>query len=198
LTALHGISLAYALLPADGVAKGIKYLLTLTGAENSTTDIQLPAYSVRAGLYSGSPSYLSAVIPYSTEFLEAVIARPDGQLILIRAFVFGDDSEAVNEVSRFNFDDFSYSIGARNRSITLSGSKQTTNSAPGVIQLTSADLAEIRLQANGDYLLSLSPNRASPRAADTLVYDGVNYLLSRVDYSISPSFHTLTATGSAI
>ncbi len=100
--------------------------VVLTGTSDSTTDVELPCSNLHARLRSGSQSYLSATIPYTSELADAISARPNGDLYLYYNYG-GTQTEVVNvalgvpQISR----------GTESSSIVVTGHRQSTNDSPG-------------------------------------------------------------------
>lgn len=120
------------------VITAIHYTLTLTGAEDSTTDAVLPMSSFQSRLRSGNPSYLQAVVPYTAALADAVSARPHGQLIVRRGRRWTDGTVQVEEIARASLELISSAQGGRSQSITLSGHRTHTYSAPKSVALADA------------------------------------------------------------
>jgi hypothetical protein len=108
-----------------------RYFLIITGAQNATTDIEIPLKSFQARRRSGQPTYLSVVIP-SVDYIDSITARQDGNIrieqgfersgvVLQRELIIETDIETVRSDE-----------GGTNQSITLSGRKQTTYDSKNV------------------------------------------------------------------
>ena len=103
-----------------------RYYLTVTGAEDSTTDIDVPMESFQARKRTGLPTYLSAVVRAYSDYLAAIQARPNGQMIVKMAYEYRGLSSIKQEIIRADLETIDYYDGPVNRSVVLNGNK--TNS----------------------------------------------------------------------
>lgn len=164
------------------VTAGTRWRLTLTGAANGTTDALLPAASVQARLRSGSPSYLSAVIPYTGALADAITARPDGELVLEHLAVLSGGSETATEVCRVTLETIQPVISATSGSINLVGHKQTTNSSP----TSHAIRPTITSGQTTTRVWSCADCDPAIRPGDTVTYNGQSLTASLISLQITP------------
>lgn len=107
------------------------YRLTLTGAADLTTDIELQMSSFTARLINGSQRRVTAVFPNVSLVESATSARPNGDLVLDKIDIRNDGSTVSETLADVNFNELRSDEGGRNRSITLTGTRvQPTNVAP--------------------------------------------------------------------
>lgn len=170
----------------SGAIQGITYSAILTGAPDSLPDLTLPPpSSLTAYLRSGEPSYYSLVLPgdAALALVDDMSERPNGEVVVTRTIRYLDGSQDAAELLRYNVDAPRYDIGPNNRSVTLSGTKQTTNSTPQTRPIT---LVHQRTkQANGGRVWRASMgNTVNP--GDTATYAGESFQVDQVALSISP------------
>ena len=82
-------------------------------------------------LKNASRSTLRVSVPITTDIIENITDRSNGELVLNRVIVFQDNTESTeSEVFRANYQILSYNKGARNSSGTVEATKQFTNNEP--------------------------------------------------------------------
>lgn len=187
----------------DGI---LTYTLTLTGAPNGLPDFKLPMESFQARLRSGEASSLSTVIPGATGYYAAIVAREKGDLIVTAAVLYPNGTRDSVELARVHLETIRLDTGSSSVSISLSGTRQTTNTNPSTVALagisyTLIDNGARRYRARMDPWL---------RAGDTVLADGLSLIATELTYSVSvrattaevavlyPSDGTATAKGSAL
>ena len=143
----------------------------LTGAQNGLADYPFPISTLTLNLKSAVPSYHSVSTPYSTETLEAFLARPAGLVRLYRDGV---------EFTYFNQSGTIYQVGGRSGTVQARGYRQQTY-APGPSQaIARSSVVEARVLA--DLSLSLSVDPALPiLPAAPVTYGGASYVVRKVD-----------------
>lgn len=134
-TTIFPVEAGVYLISSDGVGSVIGvvpestentiYLFTLTGAEDATTDIEIPIRSVQARLRSGTPTYLQIVIP-GLAAAQAINDRPNGTMQVDIAFLKQGVISQRNNIIEANLEDIRIDEGPVNKSITLTGHKQET------------------------------------------------------------------------
>lgn len=98
------------------------YTLTVTGGADSLDDIVIPISSWQAtSRASPRQSYVQAVVPAARQYLEALEARVNGDLVISQGFKFDDGSVKTEEIVRARFDTSRYDEGAARFTVTLSG-----------------------------------------------------------------------------
>lgn len=165
------------------VVTAIHYSLTLTGAPDALPDLQLPMSSFQGRLRTGSASYLSVVVPGASQYSDAIEARANGQLVVSRGVRWSDGTTDVTEIARVNLESIRLDQGARSYSATLSGHRQTTNSAPKAVALAGA---QVRSVASGlrRYRCALDNNL---RAGDTAEINGESFTAREISYTVGPN-----------
>ena len=100
-----------------------RFYLTLTGAADATTDIEIPISSFQARVKTDNPSYLSVVIPDLENRAAAVNARSNGDLIIEMVYEINGRDVLRQEIVRVDLEEIRTDEGPRSESITLSGHK---------------------------------------------------------------------------
>lgn len=151
---------------------GVKIFMTLTGAADSTTDVQLPMTNVNARIRSGRDSYLSVTIPYRSDLAAAVAARPNGDLYL--TYVDAADTYAVVNVA---LETVQPSRAVGGGSIVLTGHRQSTNSSP----TSHTDNPAKSLQTGTSASTAIMPGYdPAIKPADTITVAGETYVVDVV------------------
>lgn len=154
--------------------------LVITGAADSTTDATLPMVTFNARLRSGSPSYLQATIPYTTEHAQAISDRPNGDLYLYQVDLYRSGAEVTSEVTNVALETIQISRGATEKSIVLTGHRQSTNT-----DVASHDIRSLSVQSGTTTTVIAPGFNASIRPADTVVADGLNLVVDTVSIQVS-------------
>jgi alpha-tubulin suppressor-like RCC1 family protein len=155
----------------------ISFSLSLTGDADSTTDITLPVKNFTARLRSGSDSYLSVTLPYTSEIVAAISARSNGDL-----YLYYTDATGTYEVVNVSLDSIQISKGTSSKSIVLTGYRQSTNDGTGSHEIV----------ANATVAGDTSTITIPGYAPEILAGDSVSY----DDLSITANLITLTAQAS--
>lgn len=109
--------------------ENIRFRVVLTGDADGLSDYEYPLASYSGTHYTSQTSYLNFVLPYSTENLTAYNDRPNGEIQLYRIATYaGNTGETLIAVGNPQSNNF-YK-GAINSSLTISATKQVTNSSP--------------------------------------------------------------------
>lgn len=185
---LSGLLTSYVMAPTDAVPRAVWYSAAVTGAPDYAFALQ----SLQAGLYNGTPSYCTLTTEFSTVALTAFNDRPDGDLVVYQTPEFSDGFGAPTELMRFNLDAVRYARGPRSSTITLQGSRQTTNTGLQTFAMAEADVIDVTLQGDGNYLFKVSPVSVWTRAGDSFTWGAATYTVVRVNYALGPGNRTLT------
>lgn len=167
------------------------YLITLTGTPDATTDIELPAVSVQGRLRSGAQSYLQAVLPNTSTISDAVTNRPNGEVVLTQRVTLSDGSTTDSEVNRVALETVQESRGVTNRSIVLTGHKQTTNGSPAARTTIASSVST----TSGKRTVIASGLDPAIQPADTLTADGETFVIDVISYQLAKNgSETITYT----
>lgn len=102
-----------------------RYLLTLTGAADSTTDVTIPISAFQARKRTGNPTYISAVVP-GFAWAGHISDRANGELVISVAYEIDGTIEFTEEILRATLEEIRTDEGPVNRAISLSGNKTQT------------------------------------------------------------------------
>jgi hypothetical protein len=148
------------------------FTLTLTGAADGTTDIELPVSNFTLRLRpSTQDSYLSVVIPNATAHADAITARSNGNLQLA-----GDWSMIDCELT-----DIRIQRGPNSSSVTLTGYTAVTNASPQTVTLD--EIQYLNLDPSGTTRLRAALQQILPD--DTVIYDTVSYTVETISISVN-------------
>jgi len=162
------------------------YRLIITGSADSLDDLVLGGISSwQATNQAGDrSSYLQAVIPAASEFLNAIDARKNGDLIIQKGFVLADGTERYEEILRSNFDAFRYDRGPGSLTVTVSGylsgkpAANVTRPLTGVRTISMND-GKYRVRCAID--LFLQPGMTVTGEGLVFTADYINYYVSETD-----------------
>ena len=107
----------------------IRYYCTLTGANDGTTDIEIPISSFSARKRVDESNYLSVVVP-GYAYANQISARPNGGLYIEMAYVIDGVESLREEIIRVDLEQINPQIGPRSRSITLIGHRDAPSHDP--------------------------------------------------------------------
>jgi len=100
----------------------IVYLFTLTGASDSTTDIEIPISSFQARKRNGEPTYLQITIP-GVDYAEQISARSNGTLNIDMAYKQNNKFLQRKNIIQADFETIRIDEGLSSQTITLTGYK---------------------------------------------------------------------------
>lgn len=162
------------------------YLFTLTGAEDSTTDVEIPMKSFQARLRSGDPTYLQVVIP-GMDYATHINARSNGTLKVDVAYLVDGEYVNRNTIIQANLEDIRIDDGPINSTITLTGHKQETYTANSII-LTGAIYKNT---INGLIRYRLAEPNVYLRPGDSVTIDTDTFNADVISYFVSPQKTTM-------
>lgn len=103
-----------------------RYYFTLTGDGDSLDDVEMKIRSFQYRLRNARPTYLSIVLPYSDDYIDYINDRPNGDLVVDKAYILNGVEIAREEIIRVNYENVRPDLGPTNQSITLTGHKTET------------------------------------------------------------------------
>ena len=160
------------------------YLCVLTGEPDGLSDLTLPMSSFQAWMRDGDPSYLSVVVPSSVTYAADIAARSNGEIVISKGYKFTDDTEQMEEIIRSNYDSIRVDRGARSDSLTMTGYKTTSSSAPK--ERTLDGVSYYGLQADGKRRVRADLDLFL-RVGDTAIYgDGATdyFVVGTISYFV--------------
>jgi alpha-tubulin suppressor-like RCC1 family protein len=155
----------------------------LSGAENATTDYPLPLMSVLITKRSAAVSYYAISMPFSLDLINAISARPDGKIYLLR-------DGAAWEFFNQGFPVF-YDVGPFSGSIRINGTRQETISGAAAFDLAAAAVIKDGLNSQGKLTLDVAPGVYDLRPTDTITWRGVDYAVELVRTLASPGLQSI-------
>lgn len=164
-----------------------RYYCTLTGAADSTTDLEIPISSFQSRLNNNRPSYLSIVTP-TVEQSSEINSRSNGDIVIEIALLYNGEELFRQEIVRAELETITISEGAVNKSITLEGHgtrdySTETVAVDDVISRTVAD-GKIRYQLGSPDLFL--------RPRNTVTYDSDSFEVGTITFAISVDAQTVT------
>ena len=102
-----------------------RFYLTITGAADSTTDIEVPISSFQARKRTENPTYVSVVVP-DFEYMAEITRRANGELVITIGYEIDGSLQFTEEILRVALEDIRTDEGANRRAISLSGTKTET------------------------------------------------------------------------
>jgi hypothetical protein len=106
------------------------FTCTITGADDGLTDIIVPISSFQCRMRNGDPSFLSVVVPNSGLYADAITERDNGDIVIKMGPLFSDGTFQLEEIIRVDYESLQVDRGAKSDSVTISGHKTVTASAP--------------------------------------------------------------------
>lgn len=116
------------------------YVFVLTGSTDGETDIQIPISSCQMRRRNGKPTYMSVVVSGYDAYADAILARPNGEMVLYKGVRFADGSQQTQEIARVDMEleNLRMDKGPKSRSISLVGHRTVETLDPNVIKLSGA------------------------------------------------------------
>ena len=146
--------------------------------------IRVPISSWQGTQQTGRASYLQAVIPAATEWLDAITARSEGEFIIRRGALRSDGSTSEAEMARAPIQESTYNEGPQNATLTLSGYLRLPDEpgGSGVRQLTgirqrSISGGALRVRCDIDWFLR--PGGQCSALGTQFQADWINYYVGR-------------------
>lgn len=160
----------------------IRYYLTITGAPDGLSDIEIPMSSFQARRRSGDPTYLSVVIP-SADFAAAIAARPNGSIRIDQGYVQGGSILQREPIMEAPISDAAVYQGGRQSSIVLTG-YGTTTFTPKAVTLTNAVYRSV---TGGKIHYRLARPYIFLNPGDTVTIEDDTFVIGTMSYAISPA-----------
>ena len=172
----------------------------LTGAEDSTTDLEMSISSFQLRMYATTAAYLNVVIP-GIDYAAQIAARSNGNLELWMCYVKANDLTDVIYSERVlvtQFDNAQDAQGAVNQSITLSGNESTAQknaraAAAKTITLDNGWLNYIGT-SSGLTTARLSRPHITLKAGDTVVLESGTIVVGLLTWMKSESNQLMQIT----
>jgi len=160
------------------------YTFTLTGAADGIADIVIPISSFQSRIKSGTPTYLSVVIP-GTDYSSEINLRLNGKLVIRMGYLSNDEFILSEIIASVDFESIIINEGGVNKSITLDGHK-TETWIPKEVDLVGASYMNLD---NGELRYRCTPN-IYVRPGDTVSINGDSFIVENITYSVSAELET--------
>lgn len=161
------------------------YSLTITGAADGVTDIVVPISSWQATNQTGGrQSYVQAVVPSISPWLDEIGARQAGELVIRKGYRFDDGTERQEEILRSGFDTFRWDRGPRSFTATISGylaGKQSSSGQRTLTGIRSISMTNGKHRVRCDIDLFLQPGMTVTADNVTFRADFINYYVASTD-----------------
>lgn len=166
----------------------IRYFCILTGAADGVEDIDLPLKSFQARRRSGSPTYLSVVIP-TVDYADEIAARPNGSLKIQQAYEQNGIIKQTETIMEVDLEEVRPDEGGTNVSTTLTGYSTSSFSAKAV----SLRGVTYRTMTNGKHRYRLARPYVflNPGDTVTILDDGVVFEIDTMSYFIDAITSTI-------
>lgn len=162
------------------------YRLVITGAADSLDDLTIGAISSwQATSQAGSrSSYLQAVIPAADQYLDAIAARSNGELVIQKGYRLADGTTRYDEILRSRFDNLRPDRGRRALTITVSGylpGKPFSTGSRTLTGIRSISSPNGQRRVRCDIDLFLRPGMTVTALDESFRADYINYYVTRSD-----------------
>lgn len=181
-------------IPANQVVQSnVIYVCVLTGENDGQEDVEIPISSFQARMRDGSPSYIAASIPDIETYADDIAARPNGEILIKKGYLFSDGSRQLETIARVDYEDLRYDIGAHSSTGAISG--HSTQSATAAKTVAMSGVSYECLQADGkrrvrcDVDLFLRPGDAA-----TWNSGDDQMVVGQIVYIVNPDFAWMEIT----
>jgi hypothetical protein len=175
--------------PTSATSRRI-YLFVLTGVADGLDDITIPIASCQMRRRDGEPTYMSVVVPDYDDYLDAISARQNGQMVFSGGYLLSDGSEVTSEIARVSMETINPAAGPRSRAITLVGHGTQYTTVPETRTITGAGTRSMpggKISFRADVDLDLNPG-------DTAVVDGESFVVGYISYIIAVGLEYMDIT----
>ncbi len=184
-------SFLYFDIPNDFTISNI-YQCILTGEADGLADLVLPISSFHARIRTGEPSFCEVIVPDVDRFLDPILLRPNGEIVVFKGNVFLSGIVNYVEIARVDFTDIAYDKGPSSSSISLSGHKETINDIPKIVSLQGVQVES--LQKNGKYRVRCGVDFFA-RPGDTILWDDKSIIVDLLSISVNKNIARMEITG---
>jgi len=178
-------------MPTDSPVRHL-YILTLTGAPDGTTDVDIPIRSINGRVWIPDYlSYMTVVCEFS--YLAEISDRIDGELIISRVIESATGGSSSTDMIRANLEQIREDEGVNSKSITLTGRGQHPVTTPkahtlvGVMSRYQADSSRWTAYYNDNTALSPGDNV-------TVDFSGENFTAKEIRFRIGNNNEVIEVT----
>jgi len=169
----------------------IRYYLTLTGAENGLDDVVIPFASFQTRIRNQEPTYLSAVVP-GMDYADAIVARPDGQIVIDMAYFFSGEEMHREEIVRADLETIDIHEGGTNQSIVLTGHKTIDWGGSKTVPLSGVTY---RRTTNGTTRLRTAIPDLYLKPGDYVSYGGDTIQVEQISIFVESAYSMMEVAG---
>lgn len=176
--------------PGEEKSIQIIYRCYLTGAGESPViaDLELPMSSFQSTLRDGDPSYLACVVPNIVGYIDEILLRTNGEIVVKKGYRLKNGLEILEEIARVTYENIREDRGATSASGTISGHK-TVDSA-GVKEWPISGMSYYSLQTDGKRRLRGEVDTFL-RIGDTVQYvlggESRSFVVGQISYTVNPA-----------
>jgi hypothetical protein len=191
---LHGLASRSGVAAAPRVV-GNTYRVRVTGAADSLPDLTAVPSSLQIDKRSAAPSFFSVVLPMTPGLVDSLFARPNANCVIqVAPRYAGEATGPWVELDWFHPDTVRFDEGPTRKSVTLSGYRQSTNTAPVTLAVDDRALTAYRRQSDGRYVFGWVSLNTGLNPGDRLTYLGDVYVVNYYSLAIEPAAQTFTLT----
>lgn len=167
------------------------YRLTLTGAQDATDDLEIPMSSFTSTVREGDPSYLSCVIPAGSEYLNGILARINGELVIEYGVELNTGDRNYIEIVRVDYETYQQERSWGIDQVIVTGHRTVTTGASkewpvyGTSYLATDSSGKRRIRAIPDFFL---------RCGDVCQFDLDEMVVGAISYSVGGTQATMEVT----
>jgi hypothetical protein len=160
-----------------------RYFFTLTGSNDSTTDIEIPISAFQARKRTGYDSYLNVTIPGFT-YATNIANRPNGEMVLEIGYEINGAIEIREEVLRVDLSKINEYKGARQRSYQLTGYR-TYNFSSSIAIIQNPNY---RNTEDGRLLYRFGHIDPFVNPGDTCIVGDDQFTIDYIHYNVAPNY----------
>lgn len=170
------------------------YFLTLTGANDDTSDLDLSdrmtSFSLR--VQAEGVTVLRVVLTGGTDIVDKLSVRRNGELVVFRGYAEIDSKIRIHgeELGRVRFESLQYQEGSESRTTTLRGSSVTSIESPVALSIE-----KVLVTRMSDGIKGL---RAIPddnlRIGDMVIYEPDNFIVWDMTYTVTSEEEVMELT----
>ena len=167
---------------ADSITSTNYYALEID--DGVLDPLRIPISSWQATVQTGRASYAQAVIPAATQWVDAVNARADGEMIIYRGVRFSNGQTQESELARAPLQDVRLDRGPINATMTTSGYAQLPASPPSstrILQNVRSESIGRGLRVRCDIDFFLRPGHTASARGTEFVVSYINYYANSAD-----------------
>lgn len=165
-----------------------QFFVTLTGSQDSTDDyIFSGIIDIQVRLSFGKRSYASVKVLHSQEVQDAIVARPNGDIVIE---VIDGVGGSLTEFVTVNFNDVSYDLLPMSRTATLVGYK-TIQFISGTVY-TPIEVVAKGVDGGGFANVRTNAPNLSVTPGYNVVYDGLDFVAGEVNFNFQQFSQQMT------